>query len=109
MTTIYDLSEQSPELSEFYAKYYAWIKRGAHPDRIRFRRRYGLCSNIGYLYNEYELYRKVVDEMLDQFYIAELDTAFPFNYVLSSYSKENNFKTAYKNPARIAWVKAHLV
>ena len=108
MPTIYDLSNQSTELSEFYIKYYAWVKRGARSDRIKFYRNAGLCLNINLMGYSYFILQTMKYEMKNQFKKANLYSIYPFNKNLSNYDEESGSNLSHKNLRRITWVKSHL-
>ena len=93
------MAEQFKELTEFYRAYYDWVMSGCknHP---KFNENGGLCLNLNLFNSSY----KVINQMKNQFIYAELDPIYPFNRNDDEYSNEVH----HENPARIAWVKAHL-
>ena len=94
---------QSPELTQFYRDYAAWLDVGA-PDLKPFMRHKGLCANSASYPDS--MYREMIQQFLD----AGLSDSQPFNDANNpdnDYWAESGRGTCHLNPARIQWVRDH--
>lgn len=104
---------QSPELTEFYRVYYAWVMTMMYGSQINpfgFKTNTGLCGALRTFCKGKDFtadqYRKMDDEMTIQFKEAGLSWLFPFDDGLS-YSVANAENTMHLNKKRMNWVKEH--
>lgn len=105
---------QSPELTQFYDKYRAWVEAGT-PRPSAFSVNYGLCANVSWLahnfelgsrINREELGSRIKRELVSSFLSAGLDLRYPFDD--GKYSKYlHDYPKLHENPSRWAWVVEH--
>lgn len=91
----------SEQLKAFYKAYAAWLDAGA-PEGKPFHRRKGLCFSL----DEWsDCNFGLSNEMMNQFYEAELHPVYPFDG--GGGDKFRACENKYLNPARVAWVRKH--
>ena len=101
-------TDQSPELTQFYRDYLAWIDAGAPEPHEVFSRSEALCVN----YQSWQIAKDTLDASLYkfglQFTAAGLSTLSPFNSELADLIDEQNRAACHLNPKRIAWVRTRV-
>ena len=96
----------SNDLKEFYRAYKAWIDDGANLNHYRFKRRFGLCSNLLNFYYNSDRANKALQEMCRQFEDAGLSADYPFDGCERKYFKAGLLRESHHtNPARNKWVE----
>ena len=93
----------SPLLQEFYDEMYLAIN-GKQP--VWFLHSAGLCLNLHFFldYKKSDRHYELSNELMDQFYLAELDVFIPFNPSKVNFDSEIN---KYDNKLRVQWIKDH--
>lgn len=92
-------------LLNFYKAYNQWLSSGAPEDKP-FSRKRGLCWNLVYGYAEEG--SNLLEEMIDQFEKAGLNTEYPFDLDMDMYTSSSKVAIIHKNPKRVKWVKDKL-
>lgn len=107
-TKPHEIVKQSPELTEFYQAYKAWLDAGAPEDHPSFVQDTGLCGNLRNYAQDAGYYgHQFVIELKQQFIDVDLPFNYPFHKNLSAYFVEVDQYTTHLNPDRNKWVEDH--
>jgi len=97
----------SKEMRDYLAAYLAWVESGA-PDQAPFRRAFGLCSNVDFVYPSGTAEGdRVSVELSEAFAACALDPDYPFGGY-SVYWDAHMKGTQHENEHRLAWIREQL-